>query len=184
MKYRLMIALLLGVVAAAGCASAPHELSVEDVTGPQSWGSASNVMHLSRLYFADQPDEQGLQAARANGVTTVINLRSAGETTFDGASAAREAGLAYFEVPVSPAGASFDRAAFQRISALVAARPDETILVHCSSGNRAGAWLAAHLVEDHGMSVDAALPIARRAGMTRDDVEARVRRYLGAAAQP
>jgi protein tyrosine phosphatase (PTP) superfamily phosphohydrolase (DUF442 family) len=122
-----------------------------------------------------------LRAAKESGVTTVVNLRSPAEMNFDEAAAAQEAGLNYYQVPVSSRGDSFDSEAFARIKELVQAHPGEPMLLHCASGNRVTGWLAVHLVEDHGMSLDAALPIAQSAGPMRRDVEKRVRRYLDEA---
>ena len=179
-----IVALTLTLALFGGCATGPTQLGVADVHGPLEWGSADNVMQVSRLYFSAQPDAEGLRAARDGGVTAVINLRPQDEMEFDEAGAARAAGLVYYQVPVSGSGESFDRAAFARIGELVRAHPNEAMLLHCSSGNRAAAWLAAHLVDDHGLSPAAALPVARRAGLTRPEVEQRTLRYLEEARRP
>jgi protein tyrosine phosphatase (PTP) superfamily phosphohydrolase (DUF442 family) len=52
------------------------------------------------------------------------------------------------------------------------------ILMHCSSGNRVAAWYAIHLVQQKNMARDDALAIARRNGLTKDSMIARVQTYL------
>jgi len=77
-----------------------------------------------------------------------------------------DAGLRYVEIPVDHAAGLTEENA-RRLDELLrdpAARP---MIVHCASGNRVGALLAlrARLVE--GASVDEALELGRKAGLTR-----------------
>jgi protein tyrosine phosphatase (PTP) superfamily phosphohydrolase (DUF442 family) len=85
--------------------------------------------------------------------------------------------MQYEQVPV-PGGEPLPRDALERVEAIVAAEPGRPVLLHCSSGNRAAAWLATHLVTRHGMEVGDALAVARRAGLTKPDMEEKVRAYL------
>ena len=179
-------------IAALGCASspdtetpsvataspAPAAFSPGDVTGPFTWGAATRVTHLRHLWFADQPDEAGFAAAKAEGVTLVIDLRAPTERDWDERAVVEGLGLAYANVPVT--GDAFDPAAFARIEALVQAQQGAPTLIHCSTSNRAGAWLAAHLVEAHGLSRDDALAIGRRAGITNEKIVERLDAYLDA----
>jgi len=167
--------LLVAPEAAAQAAIAP-----DDVEGPFAWGAATRVTHLRHLYLADQPDRAGFERARQAGVTTVIDLRAPGERDWDEQPVVEALGLAYYDVPVT--GPDFDANAFERIEALVAARPDEPILIHCSTSNRVGGWLATHLVTRHGLSEADALAVGRRAGITRQEIVDRVVRYLEARA--
>ena len=108
----------------------------------------------------------------------VINLRDPSEFDWDEANAAATAGLTYYNVPIASRGNSFDAEAIEKIGALVKKHSDERVLLHCSSGNRASAWLAIHLVNDHGMNVDTSISLAKRAGLTKPNIETRVRNYL------
>ena len=180
-------ALILSLLLVAGCDSESLDSKVQDpaitaadISGPQVWGTADNVMQVKHLYFSAQPDDTGLVAAGAAGVGVVINLREPEEMTWDEASAVTQQSLAYYQVPLAGEGASFSRDAMQRVSELVKANHDKQIWLHCSSGNRAAAWLAVHLVQDHNMAVDQALARAREVGITKPEVEARVRTYLAA----
>ena len=172
-----LLAAVCGLVAAH--ALAKGALSPDAVEGPIVWGEATRVTHLSHLYFADQPDVAGFEAAKKAGVTTVIDLRAPAERDWDERAVVEGMGLTYYNAPVT--GDAFDPAVFRQIEAWVAEHPDDEILIHCSSSNRVGAWLAVHLVEKHGLAEEEAIEIGRRAGITQEAMELKVRAYL---AQP
>jgi protein tyrosine phosphatase (PTP) superfamily phosphohydrolase (DUF442 family) len=174
---RLLLVALGLALATAAVAAEP--ITPDDVKGPIAWGSASNVTQLRHLYFSGQPDQAGLEAARAAGVEVVINLRAPSELDWDEPAAVRALGLEYHSVPVT--GPAFDPAAFARIESLLAENEDRTIYLHCSSSNRVGGWLATHLVAKHGMDEEEALAVGRRAGITKPAVEERVHAYLEAS---
>ena len=148
---------------------------------PMTWGAADNVVQVGPLYVSRQPDVATLEAARDAGVTTVINLRGPDEMDWDEAAAVRALGLQYYNVPITGGGPSFDAAAIDEIGKAVAARRGGKVLMHCRSGNRAAAWLAVHLANDHDLPVDEAISIARDAGLTYEPLESRVRSYVGEA---
>lgn len=167
------LAALLGMALTAAAAG---PVSPDDVTGPEAWGAVSNVTHLHHLWFAGQPDRRGLEVAREKGVAVVINLREPEELDWDEETAVRELGMAYHNVPVARKG-PFQAEAIERIEKLVEENHEQEILVHCASSNRVGGWLAIHLIRMHGMSVDDALAVGRRAGITKDAIEEKVRGF-------
>jgi protein tyrosine phosphatase (PTP) superfamily phosphohydrolase (DUF442 family) len=144
----------------------------------QVWGAANNVVNFKHLYISEQPDAATFDTARDNKVSVVINLRSPSEFDWDEALAAKNAGLTYYNVSISGTGDSFDPLAIEKISKLVEQHKDDKILLHCSSGNRAGAWLAIHMVEDHHTDIETAITLAKKTGITKPKIEARVRQYL------
>ena len=166
-------ALLFVGTAAAGETS----VSADDVQGPFAWGGVSNVTHLRHLWFAGQPDQAGLEKAKPEGVAVVINLRDPSEHAWDERSSVEALGMTYFNIPVR-GGQPFDPEVFGKIEALVKEHHDEQILIHCASSNRVGGWLATHLVDTHGMTIDDALAVGRRAGITKQPVERAVRAYV------
>jgi protein tyrosine phosphatase (PTP) superfamily phosphohydrolase (DUF442 family) len=158
-------------------------VSAADIGAAEAWGGASNVVSVKHLYFSEQPDAATLIEARDRGVGVVINLREPSELDWDEARAATDSGLTYYNVPIAAAGSSFDAATMEEISMLVQKHQDQKILLHCSSGNRASAWLAIHLVNDHGMGVEPSISLARKIGLTKPVIEARVREYLNEVEQ-
>ncbi len=152
-----------------------------DISAAQTWGKADNVVQVKHLYFSAQPDAAGIKAAKDAGVEVVINLRNSEEMDWDEAGAVIEAGLTYYQVPISGDGPGFDQSSMQRISALVKKHHAQPLWLHCSSGNRASAWLAVHLVQDHHMDVDQSIALAQKAGLTSAEIEKRVRTYVAPA---
>ncbi len=132
------------------------------------------------LITAGQPDADAWASLAADGVTTVINLRTPAELADRNERAEVEAaGLAYREVPVDgAAGMTLENA---RILQSLLGESSGTVLVHCGSGNRVGALLAIGAV-DAGMPVQQALELGRAAGMT--SAEAHVRGLLEATQTP
>jgi protein tyrosine phosphatase (PTP) superfamily phosphohydrolase (DUF442 family) len=163
------------LIAAAACY--PGGVSPDEVQGPFSWAGLEGVTHLRHLWFSGQPDQAAFERARAEGISVVINLRDPSELEWDESATVTALGMTYYNVPVQ-GGQPFDRAAFERIEALVAQHHEEQVLVHCASSNRVGGWLATHLVDEHGMSVDEALVVGRRTGITKEKTESDVRSYL------
>lgn len=155
-------------------ACAHHTLSVEDVSGPSVWGTASKVMQIKHLYIAGQPDEAGLLQAKSEGIGTVINLRAADEMSWDEQAYAESIGMNYISIPVSGKLDEMDRAAFAKVEEAIKAQQGMPVLLHCSSGNRASAWLANHLNETHELSQSRALAIARKTGLTKQVLEQRL----------
>ena len=164
---------LVPIVATAG-----DTLGPSDVNGPTSWGKAQSVMSIKHLYLAGQPDQVGLEAAAAAGVEVMVDLRGPSEAKWDEGEAVEGLGLTYHNVPVSRGSDTFSRDAMERIEEIVAEHRGQKILLHCSTGNRAAGWLATHLVTRHGLETDAAVEVARKAGMSKPKIESRVRNYL------
>lgn len=169
--------LLVAISLCVGCAGVCEAPDSGGVEGPFVWGAARNVTRMDNLWFAGQPDVAGLEAARDHGVAVVINMREPGEMRWDEAGAVEDLGMQYFSVPVSP-WRSFSPRAFERIEEIVKANSEQQILLHCGTSTRVGGWLATHLVQRDGMSVDEALAVASRAGLTGRFIKRKVRAYL------
>ncbi|GAB1408770.1 hypothetical protein MASR1M8_26890 [Thermomonas brevis] len=179
----------VALAALAGCA-APVErptrpVPVQPSTPAQSQPRATLpgvVLHapLPGVYTAAQPGAGDWMRLPALGIATVINLRPRAEAPArDEAAEVRDAGLAYLEIPVAGAEAITAENARRLWQAIAAARGK--VLVHCSTGNRAGALLALAAHAD-GMPAAEALAVGWSAGLTR--LEPVVRQRLGLPAAP
>ena len=145
---------------------------------PEAWGAAPSVVRVGNLFIAGDLDDASLDRARSEGVRTVINLLSEDElakATWEEAPAVAERGMTYHHVPVSGA---FQADQFEQVEAILAEQEALPALVHCASGNRAAGWLATHLVLKHGLTVDEAIAVARKSGITKDAAEQAARAYL------
>ncbi|HEY6940685.1 MAG TPA: sulfur transferase domain-containing protein [Dokdonella sp.] len=132
------------------------------------------------LQVGGQPTADQLRAFAAGG-GVVIDLRGPDEARgYDEAALARQLGLRYVNVPVEGA-ADLTPANAQALHAALAAAGGP-VLLHCASGNRAGALLALEAARYEGLDADAALALGRSAGMK--SLEPAVRDRLGAMARP
>ena len=161
----LLPALLLAAALAAACAHAPPATSV------------ALLQPLPGLYTAGQPAASDWQAIKARGVRTVVNLRAPGELKDrDEAAEVRAAGLRYIEIPVSGAE-GINPANARALHEALAPAHGGGVLVHCASGNRAGALLALEQREGDGVAAQRALDIGKSGGVT--GLEGRLRQALG-----
>lgn len=165
MNARTFFALALALAAAGAQAQ----------QGPAT--SVALLQPMPGLYTAGQPAPADWAAIKARGVRMVINLRMPGELQGrDEAAEVRLAGLEYVEIPVAGADGITPDNARALHAALAPAHGG--VLVHCASGNRAGALLALEQAEQDGLPKGAALALGRKAGMT--STEAKLRQALGA----
>ena len=163
---------------APACVAGAAALTAADIGDAEQWGAAKNVVRVRNLYISSQPDAETLRIARVNGVGVVINFRPASEMQWDEEEASKELGLAYYNLPISRGGDTLDAQSVNRAGELVRQHADTGILLHCSSGNRAAAWFAVHLVQDDGMAIEPAIELASSAGLTSAGLRDRVRNYL------
>jgi len=129
-----------------------------------------------QLLSGSQPSPADLAALKAAGVTTVINLRGAGEDAgFDEAAEAAKLGLNYVVIPIA-GGAEITPANAAKLDQALRTHSGST-LVHCGSGNRVGALLALRSAAS-GQSTEEAIAFGKTAGMT--SLESVVRERLKA----
>ena len=123
------------------------------------------------VYISGQPTEQGLRELAAQGVTTVVNLRTPPEMTrigFDEAALIKQLGMKYVylpmrgnqEFPYSPANVkSF-------ADAMSASKGK--VLLHCTVAWRASHMWAAYLIQYRQVPVATALDDARKINLMDD----------------
>ncbi len=116
------------------------------------------------LTTSGQPNLDSLESLAESGYTTIIDLRRPEESRgIDEQAAVEGLGMSYINLPVDGAnGINYENAAALNRFLSGANGP---VLVHCGSGNRAGALLA--LTEKlNGADNEAALAFGREAGLT------------------
>lgn len=176
-RPRLPAVLLAASLVAAALPARAAEPPVPPSIAPETAVTPSLARQpLPRVYSAGQPEPGEWAAIAAQGVTTVVDLRPDAERPGrDEAAEVRAAGLDYRQVPVAgPQGLTPDAA--HALWQAIEAAPGK-VLVHCASGNRAGALLAIAAAREGGMAPEQALAVGREGGMT--GTEARVREVLG-----
>lgn len=134
---------------------------------------------LPHIGTAGQPRREHFRRLAEAGFRTVIDLRAPDEPRgFDEAAAARDAGLAYENVPVT--AQTLGDAQFDRVRSLLTDSGTRPALVHCASANRVGALLIPYLLLDEGRTPAEAMEIAQRAGLRSQELAAAALRYAKA----
>ena len=112
----------------------------------------------------------GLQVLLKFGFKTVIDLRTEEEGAIREKHAVERAGMQYINIPTTGAGINQ-----QQLEAFTQAidASEKPILVHCASGNRAGAMWASYQISQ-GVELEKAIKAGRKAGM-RKGLEEKVR---------
>lgn len=127
-----------------------------------------------------QPRPEHFARLKADGVKSVLNLRTPGEhRAAEEKDVAEQAGLRYFNIPVAFADPKDEQVdEFLRLSDEAANRP---MFIHCTAAIRVGAfWLIRRVVRD-GWTWDAALADARKVGLTHTPhLDEFARKYIAA----
>ena len=116
---------------------------------------------------------------KAQGFTTVVNLRLGSEPgVADEAAAVEAAGLRYFHIPMTPSAPEPD--VVDRFLAVTSDPANSPIYIHCASANRVGAvWAVKRVVQD-GWSREDAIAEAQGIGMKSPIMLAFVEQVLDA----
>lgn len=132
----------------------------------------------SGLCTGGRPQPEHLRQAAAAGVKVVINLCPPAEAAgYDEAGVVQDLGMRYVNIPVA-GPADLTPAKAEALAAALADAGDGAALLHCASGNRAGALLALKAFHCDGKSPAEALAIGRAAGLSA--LDGYVRQLLGA----
>lgn len=152
-------------------------MNANAVEGPISWSAQTKAAKFHHHYFANGMDADAFAAAKKAGVKLVVDLRQPSEIKGDDKKVAASLGMDYHNVPMVP-GKPLEKATIKKVETLFHKAHGENTLLYCSSGNRAGAWFAAHLATTHGLGVDEALAMGKKAGLTKPEMEVAVRNYV------
>lgn len=162
------------LVSAPGAASSQSAAKVEapvvlDTTG---MFQAKFVRVGSDIFIGGQPTERALRELKAQGVTTVVNLRTPPEMTnqvrFDEAALIKELGMKYVYLPVR-GDANYPYAP-STVTEFAKAMKEANgkVLLHCTIAWRASHLWAAYLIQERGVPVDSALANARLINLMDD----------------
>jgi len=169
--FRIAAASAAGLVAfLAGCAQSAGPKQVTEVSG------VKNLSRDGRIYVAGAPTPEGLRQLKQRGVTTVIDLRTETEAGTQEAQAAQAEGLNYIHIPMAS-----DKLTEQQIDAFMEAMQTsdgDPVLVHCASGNRAGAMYGLYLGKSGQCPASEALRRAKAAGLKNEKLETDVAEAL------
>lgn len=143
---------------------------------PQTFGIPDATLPRPGIMTAGQPSGEQIQLLAEEGYHAVIDLRAPDEPRgFDEPAAARDSGLTYLNIPVSPA--TLDQATIDRfLAALRTVQPP--VLIHCGTASRTGALLYAWLVLEKREPPAKALAHAKAAGLRQPELIEKVRKLV------
>ena len=142
----------------------------------ETYGVANASFPEPGVLAAGQPDGEQIQLLAEDGYKTIIDLRPAEEPHgFDEPAAARQNGLAYVNIPVTPA--TLGHATLDRFFEAME-RAERPVLVHCASSNRVGALYYAWLVLEKGVDSKVALERGKAAGLRSPELIDRIDKLI------
>lgn len=123
------------------------------------------------LFIAGQPTERALREMKAQGVTTIINLRMPQEMNrvgFDEAALVEKLGMKYVYIPMRGGSGetSYSPATLARFSEAMKSA-DGKVLLHCTIAWRASHIWAAYLIQE-GVKDETAIAHARAINLMDD----------------
>ena len=147
----------------------------------QSAPGIQNFLRINtEICTGGQPTVAQLSELKAQGITTVINLRAPGEPGFDAAAEEAETkklGMKYFNIPVSNQAGPKDEQAdeFLKLTDDAKNRP---VFIHCGSANRVGGFFMIRRVLRDGMTFEAAKAEAQKIGLRSAQLEEFAKQYI------
>jgi uncharacterized protein (TIGR01244 family) len=159
---RFVVPMLLAAALASACAGRAARDAPTPAPAAAPASAMTSAVVRDRIILAGQPTVADLEAWRAQGVTTVFNLRTAAEiddrdvVPFDEAAQAAALGFDYRHQPIGGKAHPYRPEVLEAFAASVAAS-DGPVLLHCGTGVRAGLLYAAYAVKHLGRSPDEAM---------------------------
>lgn len=113
------------------------------------------------FFIGPQPTKQDLQAAKQQGIKTVIDFRLPSETATSNAALITSEGLAYVNIPVNKVALSVDQ-----VGDLERALQDHVgpFLLHCATGARAALLLTVSRAKQLGWTSERTFSEAKQLG--------------------
>ncbi len=164
MKYLFTVITAL-VTLLSGIVSAERIPFGHQVSTVQNYNRAAPQVATSGLI-----GDGGAPILAAHNFRTVIDMRTATEGTLEEKALVEGAGMVYVNIPMTVANLSEEHV--KKFTDALDRSP-KPVLVHCGSGNRAGAIWASYLISQ-GTELEEALAAGRKAGM-RPPLEEKVK---------
>ena len=178
MRKRMLAMAVVGAAMLAGCGGV-NKQPVGEASAAE-WAPEGGYAFLAKdgnVWFSSQPDEAALRRFDAEGVTTIVNLRTRKEmesVPFNEGYLVKRLGMKYEIIPVS--SLTMSTADVETLDRVLRSTNGPVVL-HCSSCNRSGALWAAWLARRKGVEPERAIELGKMAGLRSEsmvDATARV----------
>ena len=143
---------------------------------PVSDTSAKNLHRDGDILIAGEPTPAGLEALHAQGVKTVIDLRTEPDKMATEKELAQKLGMKYFAIPMQ-SNELTDQQAAELLRAMKQHDHGE-VLIHCAGGNRAAGAYGYYLGATGQCPIQEALERAKNAGLKNPQLAESVRQRL------
>lgn len=171
-RRHMLRALALGIAAGVTQTAMATEASVQEASAPAG-------LHplVAGVWVAGALSPTHIESLKTQGFTSIVLVRPDGEEPGQASSAsieaaARSAGLGFSFAPI--AGKDVPQAAVDAVTRELA-RPDNTVLIACRSGQRATrAWALAEASRTGGLEAEAIESVAASAGQPVDDLREQI----------
>ena len=142
-------------------------------------GKSLTANKYSNIYFSRQPHINEYKDLKDQGFALVVNLRNPSEHNEAAENeVVTKLGMKYVNIPFDSSDVLDDNF-INRVTAKVKKhRKAGKILIHCSSGNRAGLWAGGHFRKDHKYSKEKSIAIAKEFGITKPEILSKLQAYL------
>lgn len=160
MKVSMILASLLLAAASGGTALAEETIHFPEKIQRSDFLAA--FADTGPVYIGGQPTADALRQLVAEGVTTIINLRTQREmdnrkaVPFDEAALLSELGVEYVHVPLDGGANPYTPEAVDKVAAAISSAKGK-VLLHCTIAWRASHMWAAYLVKHKGYTLEEAL---------------------------
>lgn len=162
---RLSHAPWLVIVSLVACATTSRGPAADARPDPAIVAIPEARTPVSGIVTGGVPSEANLQEAKQLGYRTVVSLLPEAESREE-AVAVAALGLTFVSIPIAGADDLTEDNA-RKLGDVLAVPSTRPLILHCSSGNRAGALLALHAFYVEGKSVEQALALGEAAGLTK-----------------
>ncbi len=144
-------------------------LAQDDVSFPKkldATGFKEVLVETDNLLISGQPDSASFEKLKQQGVTTIINLRTAREmdnrnlVPFDEKEVVENLGMNYIHIPLGGPDNPYTKQVLNTFADSLANAKGK-VLLHCTVAGRASHMFAAYLIEYKGFSPQKAIEYAK-----------------------
>jgi protein tyrosine phosphatase (PTP) superfamily phosphohydrolase (DUF442 family) len=145
---------------------------------PANLGRVKHLHRAGNVLLSGQPTPEELELMAADGIATVVTLRTAGEIDWDEREIVESAGMRYVELPFRDPADLTDNVFDECRELLCGVTNSNGVCLHCASANRVGAVWLVHRVLDGRMAIAQARDEAAKVGLRSEVYEEKALDYL------
>ncbi|MCG8433149.1 MAG: hypothetical protein MJA83_03855 [Gammaproteobacteria bacterium] len=121
---------------------------------------------LAGVITAGQPTPEQLEAAKNEGVKTIVNLCMPGECGWDEEEVVEDLEMHYVSIPMGGAG-DITKENAESLHKILEDENAYPMIIHCGSSNRVGALFACKAFHLENCNIDEAVEKGKLAGLTK-----------------